>query len=262
VRGKLLIHPAAVPGEHRLGYLLRLAERNGLRSMAWLSQQALYDSDPDVVIRTWRYARHCSECLRDNEIWLDDWTLALLPFCERHAVWLADSCWRCRRKLTWATMRLTHCQCGADLRDGKTAALVGGLQQLVAARARPDAPREKIPPQLAVLSPPEFARLVLAIGGAYAFPRTERAKRKICRSDLKQCAKVAVVAGEHLFPWPNVMRDDLHELLRRRSPTAPEPMAITFARLYRPLHHELDDRTSISCGLSFPTSSNNAGRSP
>ena len=240
---KLLIHPLAEPAEHGLGYRLRLAELNGLRTIGWLPRHDSRAQDKLAAVRTWRYARHCPRCLEETGRWLDDWTLAFLPFCERHQTWLTDSCWRCRRKLTWAAMRLTHCQCGADLREGKTAALDGGLQQLVAARGRPTAPQARTPAQLPVLSPTEFARLILAIGGAYAFPRTERAKRKICRSDFKQCAKVAVVAGAHLFPWPDAMCADLHDLLRRRSHATPEPMAITFARLYRPLHRELGEPT-------------------
>jgi excisionase family DNA binding protein len=237
----LLIRPAALHGEHRLGYFLRLAELNGLKSVGWLSSRALTDDSSDVAIRTWRYARHCPACLRETGVWRDDWTLALLPFCERHGSWLTDSCWRCRRKLVWTRMRLPHVQCGADLCDTATVPLAGTLRDIVAARTDPNAVCDKIPPELVSLALPELARLFMAIGGTYAFPRTPRAKRKLCRSDLKQCAKVAMVASEHLVPWPDAIRKDLDELLRRRSRTTPEPLATTFARLYRPLHRELDD---------------------
>ena len=238
---KLLIHPAAVPGEHRLGHLLRLAELNGLRTVNWLPHDALYADCPDVAFRTWRYARHCPVCLRESGMWRDDWTLSFLPFCERHRVWLSDTCGRCRRRLAWNGMRLFHCRCGADLRDAPAAKVAMSVKQMIAVRSECGRASAHGPPQLAQLWPAQVARLIMAIGGTFAFPRTKRAKRKLSRSNLNECVKVTIAASQHLVPWPEAMREDLRRLLRQRERRRLASMSAVFAQLYRPLYKELTD---------------------
>jgi hypothetical protein len=128
-----------------MGYLLRVAEANGLPTPTSMSVDAWQFLLVSVASRSdgrfrgpiggmgalngadrcglgsryWntRRPRYCPACLGDRPIWKAQWMLSFCVACDIHGTALIDSCRACSRPLSWNRSSLTSCRCGADLRS-------------------------------------------------------------------------------------------------------------------------------------------------
>lgn len=137
----LLLHPLLREGEGPRGYLLRLAEANGLsiRSLRELgisfNLQCLglpsLDDDRIPLIEyvdrieqirevhptVWNglTPRYCPQCLVNAPYWHVGWELYWCDACPEHRTWLIDRCPECHDRLSWDRPTLLQCHCGALL---------------------------------------------------------------------------------------------------------------------------------------------------
>ncbi|RST46977.1 TniQ family protein [Variovorax sp. DXTD-1] len=148
------VRPRPYVGESLAGFVLRVAQRNGyttesqlLTSLQRRRQPAFEElcdrlslSDTErsrlfgTLPRRWdadimgvglsardfnhESVRWCPRCL-DEKGFLDGrWDLKLVCACVYHSIWLRESCGRCGRRPTRATVITGHCECGSPLADG------------------------------------------------------------------------------------------------------------------------------------------------
>ncbi|MCE1161980.1 MAG: TniQ family protein [Thiomonas sp.] len=143
--------PPIAAGEALNGYLLRLAERNGLAGIRHLleplaikvraaysveqisrianfldcDRQALLDANlvnsrsarPDTNGHFAPDSRLpvCPICFAEEPIIRREWLNVMSPVCARHGVRLVDHCATCEAPMTWRRMGLSQCDCGAEL---------------------------------------------------------------------------------------------------------------------------------------------------
>lgn len=120
----LLVRPVQEVDESDLGYMLRLANCNGLRRADWL----LLGSNG----RCHGLQRVCANCLAaEDPYWKSCWLFSDSPWCQRHLRWLADNCPRCGQPFRWKSVRLLECKCGLDLRAITQASLSESMQRCI-----------------------------------------------------------------------------------------------------------------------------------
>lgn len=141
----LLIRPIFKVGEGSKGFLLRLAEANGLDigvigklgivfDIAMLNSLGYLPADfentylekyaksleKSLVIhgKSWNHKvpRFCPQCLQRDPYWRYEWELLFYDACHEHQVWLIDRCSECYQLLSWKRSSLMRCTCGANLR--------------------------------------------------------------------------------------------------------------------------------------------------
>lgn len=239
---KMLVRPSPLRGEHRMGFRLRVAALNGLSDAGWLPKASTVDQCADIGDRTWRYARHCPDCLREEAVWRDEWTLAFLPVCLKHGIWLVDTCHGCGRHLGWNKTRLVACQCGADLRQCRGRPVpdddLAVLRAMAGIHLNPNvAPIDA--PNPSPLSSEQIAALVLALGASVSKPNAKRPKRALSRSDLAQCRQVLLAGMKILRDWPRNFEERLQQLMARTKKKQLPALARAFAAVYRPIFREL-----------------------
>lgn len=167
---RLPSRPLPQPCESTLGYLLRLGDRNGHRSLAWVAQIRRQHSRPDVTLNQFlqqttghpepslhqiygpslpalqpapshllglktqfwnsEHRRWCPACLRESGYWKAEWQLTLQIVCPEHGKLLQEHCPGCHKPLRWHGGELFHCFCGQDLRQARTPQADGPLQAL------------------------------------------------------------------------------------------------------------------------------------
>jgi len=140
----LLCRPTRAPNEGMYGYLLRLAEANGLVGIAqlwpdrkpsidalerrlgtqhWPQNRTMLDETlPQLTCRPgtrpiWnlRHSRYCPCCLSESPQWKWEWELTLFTSCPQHGVELVEECPGCSKKLNWGRQSLMTCDCGHSL---------------------------------------------------------------------------------------------------------------------------------------------------
>lgn len=153
----LLLRPLPWVGESLRGYLLRLADQNGIAGIGALFRliektaveqeleavaNILGRSENDlnrllgvvpradgsragqqggvaVPLRFWntRYSRFCPICLAESNVWQVHWELALVVACRRHNLMLLDRCPKCCLPVLWNRSHLLECKCGQPLAE-------------------------------------------------------------------------------------------------------------------------------------------------
>ena len=109
----LLVRPSMQSGESNRGYRLRLAHANGLASPSWLLRVTGL-GNPSAH---GGHVRWCPLCLEQEHcVWFRAWSTGT-PICLQHQCWLADTCGRCNRSLTWRSARYLSCYCGTPLAE-------------------------------------------------------------------------------------------------------------------------------------------------
>jgi len=82
--------------------------------------------------------RFCPQCISQFKYYRLMWRFHPMPGCQIHGVYLMDRCWKCKASIPLLSARLEigYClKCGADLRNGVPARLVGKDRQLADLRA-------------------------------------------------------------------------------------------------------------------------------
>ncbi|MES2181950.1 MAG: TniQ family protein [Pseudomonadota bacterium] len=146
-----------VTGESLRGYLLRVADSNGLAGLRLLLDQVNIDAPENELeavaafmgrskndlkrltgvvpkadasrgglqhalglpIRFWNtsYPRFCPVCLEKSNIWQAQWELALVVACPIHRLRLVDQCQKCHQVIRWSRKHLMQCDCGQSLTE-------------------------------------------------------------------------------------------------------------------------------------------------
>ena len=126
----MAIRPSRLDRESDLGYLLRRAERNGIRHPRWLML------DEGGV--SFGVARCCSQCLAVTpQRWSTAWEDSSLPFCLIHKQWLVDTCGGCELPLKKNRIRLANCRCGFRLADCHVDVVPTHTLQVLTGRSSP-----------------------------------------------------------------------------------------------------------------------------
>lgn len=103
----LLVRPPKNELESGSGYLLRLADVNGLRRPAAIFALA--------AARMHGTAAACPHCLGEGLPWQSAWLDTEQPWCSRHGCWLVDRCAGCRKTFSWRHVRRWDCECGRPI---------------------------------------------------------------------------------------------------------------------------------------------------
>ena len=179
--------PSIAPEEALNGYLLRLAERNGLSGIGHVLEplsikaRAIYSTEQlvriadllgcdrktlfDANLVNSRSAPPetnglfapgsrlpvCPICFAEEPMVRQEWLNIMSPVCAKHAVRLIDHCSACQAPLSWRRIDLSRCDCGFELTAHATVEappFVTALSRSIHGHAIPDA--------LAALLPSDF----------------------------------------------------------------------------------------------------------
>lgn len=101
----LLVRSGQHSDEADAGYLLRLADLNGLCRPEWLFAK--------LGVAAHGHTRFCPLCLLEKRYWRRPWSESRAPICEEHHLWLEDRCTACGQDLRWKNVQLSRCGCGS-----------------------------------------------------------------------------------------------------------------------------------------------------
>lgn len=245
-----------------MAYLLRASEANGLdspRALATLEGNRWLDSmqqqpgaprgpvagmsvlnRPDVgrvPIRYWnvRRARWCSMCLQEGSGWSDQWMLALVVACPRHARTLSDTCPRCVAPVKWNRASVWRCQCDADLAAARSPAAGPGalaVAEQIAEAWEADAGLAK-----PGISTGAIAALQRAwVLGAYATSTGRKPQKLASLHDIQVAARVSEAAGRSLMDWPSGFVNLLKHVQRFHGLADSHRLTDRFGGLYREIY--------------------------
>jgi len=227
---RLIYHPLPGHQEGLNGFLLRLAEGNGLAGSGELFGQK--PPSPDVLagyiglegdddsiarlfrqrgpgakgtLRLWnhRTSRYCPLCWRDEKQWRQEWELTLLTACPQHGCRLVDRCQSCGLLLDWRRKSLGHCRSEHSLGilpSQQASAAELALAQLLIDKL--NLKKGAWPEHLQLLRLEQLHRLATVIG-AYANTHPGMRVLKVGGvADLKATLPLAGPAAEILADWP------------------------------------------------------------
>ncbi len=239
----LLLHPRLRGGEGPRGYLLRLAEANGLsiRSLSELGisfnlqclglQRTALDQ-PSLIEYAGRIEwvrehhptiwngltpRYCPECLANEAWWQVGWELYWCDACPIHRTWLIDRCPDCQGRLSWDRPSLLQCQCGAFLSNARPASCPDSIAALSALLVSKTFGKEGEHPYAAInaLEIHQLNRLIRLIG-AYGDGGWQLKPQKIANHDwLDVSWSVTSLAAEILFNGTAGVHQFLESIYRR-----------------------------------------------
>jgi len=189
----LVVRPQRRPGESAGGFVLRVANENGLGRPAWLgSSTGSSPSSPGLGRARW-----CPACLGAADAWWQQAWTAGPAVCEEHGSWLEDRCPGCSHVVGWRGLRLRHCgRCDASLDAAGGRSLWS--DSVKALRTTPTDPSS---PGWASLSVPSRWRLAAFLG---ALDRHGLAGKPLKRASaaIVEVERSLVTAGADLLAEP------------------------------------------------------------
>lgn len=256
----LLVRPHPVPGELRMGFVIRTTDENGFASprtlevIGWRAEaavretpaylgprgpvcglaelnEAVYDGLP---ARFWnaRRPRYCPPCLAESEYWRAEWGLNLFVACPHHHVQLVDTCCHCGKPLRWNRPKLTECRCGADL---KAADVVAAPTTVVQVCERLDAAVsgawKDASGHDAVKLAYELHRLWLL--GAYVVGTGSKPMKLSNLHSVQRSTEVVEAAAMVMSDWPANFHRLLDEIARRHGQSDPTRLTGAFGAFYK-----------------------------
>jgi hypothetical protein len=231
-RVRLLLRPARLGDESAPGYVLRLAQANGLRRASWLREDMIPGQVGRGRVLPLSVARACPVCLSERQVWRASWTLPAVPVCVAHGRALIDTCPRCKAPLRWRNLQLTECRCGFDLSQAGGVSLRAASQRFVEALSRGDSP-------LAQLSLQDLAAVVSVIGVGVHSAAKRRGRRSFTPTSLAQCLVAFEKAAGILGDWPGQFERHLARSLPAAKARRPVSPSQCYAGLYRAFGREL-----------------------
>ncbi len=181
--------------------------------------------------------RVCPDCLREHEVCLAIWDLALVAVCPIHHRYLVNDCWKCSKPLRWSRHSITQCQCGADLRsrvgppvDAHIEAINATLYQAAGVRNGAQIPHVNtcgFPPELNGLSLNSLATLISFLG---TMGQGKHMKQTAyIPTSLESTTQLVRNAGAVLANWPSGFHDCLS---RMRDSSSQFANAVTFKNAF------------------------------
>ncbi|MDH6167132.1 hypothetical protein M2282_002281 [Variovorax boronicumulans] len=267
------VRPRPNVGESLAGFVLRVAQRNGyttesqlLTSLQHRKQPAFKEfcerlslSDTErsrlfgALPRRWgadimgvvlsvrdfnhESVRWCPRCLDEKGFLNGRWDLKLVCACVHHSIWLHESCGRCGRRQTRATVIAGHCECGSSLADGSGSPAPPHVVDLTHALGGDGGMKltTKSPPASALV-----ANLLVRYLGQFSTRAQPSRPGQVVGLDRLAVAS-AVVSGTAalLKDWPT----GFHALLSAMQSTAAQSPSLrrSFSPLYRVLYVDLSD---------------------
>lgn len=267
------VRPRPNVGESLAGFVLRVAQRNGYTTESQLltslqhRRQPAFDelcerlslSDTErsrllgALPRRWgadttgagfsardfnhESVRWCPQCL-DEKGFLDGrWDLKLVCACVHHSIWLHESCGRCGRRQTRATVIAGHCECGSSLADCSSSPAPPQVVDLTQALGGDGGMK------LTTKSPPasaSVANLLVRYLGQFSPQAQPSRPGQVVGLDRLAVAS-ALVSGTAalLKDWPT----GFHSLLSAMQSTVAQSPSLrrSFSPLYRVLYVDLSD---------------------
>lgn len=233
--GRLVYRPSFIEGEGLYGYMLRLAEGNGLSGIKHLVHGGAADinalanclgldashsslnsfvrqsvNEGKVAYRVWNKhtARFCPECLSQTSVWQQAWDLTLLTACPTHGCRLVSRCEKCGAEFHWRRRQLMTCKCGADMRMASAPAASSEVIEVARWLCAKLSEQGSVPEYLELLSLEQLHQLLIFIG-AYAQADRDGRRMKIQRLFSFETATALMDAAAPVITrWP----DGLHEL--------------------------------------------------
>lgn len=243
----LLIHPVLKVGEGSKGFLLRLAEANGLdigvisnlgitfditmlKCEGYLPAHSennyleTYEISLENTLvahgKSWNHKvpRFCPQCLQRDPYWRYEWELLFYDACHEHQVWLIDRCSECHQLLCWKRSSLTRCTCGANLRDQQAASCPNAVVRLSRALSHQvfvtndEAPSYMIAP-INLTQLQHFVRML----GTYGDSAVDlRPKIQKANEELVNSWQLTSLAAEILDQWPKSFHMMLNNMQNRQ----------------------------------------------
>jgi len=235
----LLSRPSRVSTEGLHGYLLRLAEANGLSGVAQLwpdrkpsidvlesrlgadrwpqNKTMLQEVIPQMVstsgsppIWNQRSSRYCPCCINESAQWRWEWELTLVTCCHQHGVNLIEDCHSCGKKLNWRRHSLMTCDCGVPLSthiQTPSSTADNELSEIFFAKLHQLPIKQR---HLSDLSLEQLNKVAFMLG-AYAKNSGRKFSQKISNlHDIAVVRPVVNAAAEILTVWPR----NFHALLK------------------------------------------------
>ncbi len=197
IEAGLLVRPRQLEGESDIGYMLRRADENGLRTGAPLV----------AATGGHRFTRMgiCPCCCAEQiRFWPDAWEDWSRPWCLLHRVWLFDTCTSCGSTFSASRLGFRFCACGAMLGEQ-------GREQIGEDAWELALNRDQDLPMVSWLG-------AISLHGTAGKPGKRQARRSV--GDVRQL----IEAGARLLgDWPKTFLRRIDEI--RLRPTAAERSA-------------------------------------
>lgn len=269
---QLLQHPHLIDGEGPQGYMLRLANANGLDISALKTLGVFFDvellknfrclpaegRDLPLIAYATRVARDwsehpqlwnvgrcrcCPHCLREGKYWQIGWEQFFFDACPVHGCWLIDRCDHCGTGMNWRRQDLLRCDCGHPFANSQTSAAPAASVLLTSDL------KEKFFDQRAGckllpmqgLSFEQSTRLIRLLG-TYGQRHVGRLPQKIQNlGSMDVSWQITSTAAEIFSRWPETFEHVLHGMLDQSSGTAGQRFPARFGFFYALLYRRFGD---------------------
>lgn len=263
----LLIRPVLKVGEGSKGFLLRLAEANGidigvisnlgitfdipiLKCLGYLPADSenisleKYEISLENTLvahgKSWNHKvpRFCPQCLQRDAYWRYEWEILFFDACHEHQVWLIDRCSECYQLLSWKRSSLMRCTCGADLRVQQAVPCPKAVVRLSRALSHQvfvtndELPFYIVAPiNLAQLQ--RFVRMLGTYGDSAVGLMTKRLK---ANEELVNSWQLTSLAAEILDQWPKSFHMMLDSMQNRQGSISSGKLSGRFGNFYSLLY--------------------------
>lgn len=279
---QLLQHPHLIDGEGPNGFILRLANANGLDISALKALGIFFDiavlkdfcclpTEPlnhpltsfatrlarqwDEYPQLWNFGRCrcCPLCLREGEYWRVGWEHLLFDVCPGHGCWLIDLCDHCGSAISWRRQDLLRCDCGHHYASSKVSDAPDASILLASDLKWKFVDQEtacKLLPMQG-LSLEQSIRLIRLLG-TYGQSQVGRLPQKIMNlGSMDVSWQVSSTAAEIFSCWPENFEHMLHGMLDRSSGTAGQRFPARFGFFYALLYRRFGDAEFVQLRHAF-----------
>ena len=267
-----LRHPHLIYGEGSQGFILRLANANGL-DRAGLKGNAFFFHDEvlrryhclpkkeedtslaEYALRVtqiceqtpqiWNVGRCrcCPQCLREKAFWRIGWEHYFFDVCPIHHCWLIDSCDHCGAPITWRRRDLLQCDCGYFYASSRASeapvSSISLARGLMAKISQPDAACAL--PSFNGLNLEQSLRLIRLLG-SYGQAQISQMPQKIQNvGSMDVSWQITSTAAEIMSQWPGSFERILHTMLDRTGESAGQRFPRRFGFFYSLLYRRFAD---------------------
>lgn len=259
----LLLHPRLIQGEGPQGFMLRLANANGLDRLALKQRGVIFQVEllqyygclpsdrPDhpllsyaaLVAREWDEqtsiwnvgrCRCCPQCLQEAQYWRVGWEHIFFDVCPIHGAWLIDRCDNCGTPMNWRRHDLLKCDCGHHFAGSKTSE--APVSNVLLSN---DLMNKFVDQHAACNLPPlqglrfEQSTRLIRLLGSYGQTQRYRLPQKIQNVGAMDVSwQVTSTASEIMSQWPQRFEHMLHGMLDQSAGSAGQRFPSRFGYMY------------------------------